>query len=66
MMEAIFAPWMGCVISIFELRGRKSELKPQDIIVGKEYYGYIQKMDPDRKFARVRLTRAVEEDIKNV
>ena len=55
-----------CDINFLSYVDEKSELKPQDIIVGKEYYGYIQKMDPDRKFARVMLTRAVEEDIKNV
>ncbi len=37
----------------------KSKLEPKDIVVGKEYFGYIQKMNPDTKFARVRLTGPV-------
>ena len=37
----------------------KSGLEQKDVVIGKEYYGYIQKMNPDKKFARVRLTGAV-------
>ena len=37
----------------------KSGLEQKDVIIGKEYYGYIQKMNPDKKFARVRLTGVV-------
>lgn len=39
----------------------KSNIKPSEIKIGDEYFGFIQKMDPDRKFARVRLTEKIED-----
>ena len=39
----------------------KSDIKPSEIKIGDKYLGFIQKMDPDKRFARVRLTEKMED-----
>ena len=38
-----------------------SDLTLKDITLGKYYYGYVQKMNPEKKFLRVRLTSEAEQ-----
>lgn len=39
----------------------KSSLEFKDIIPGRYYYGYVQRMEPEKKFLRIRLTGPAEQ-----
>ena len=43
----------------------RSTLSLSEIKVGSMYYGFIQKMDPEKQFARIRLTEQVMENLEN-
>lgn len=44
---------------------KDAKMRSEDVKVGQEYYGFIQKMNIETRFARIRLTSPVE-DVQNL